>query len=214
MMTANNKGIKYLLYAAGALLVIRIVSDIFLYNRLIDEEHFLHISHGQLEIELQKRKNIYKKAAFAVDTYVETEKRLFNLLIELNGAIRVGAGINIAGSPDTKPNTKKAQDELAYLISRLKALAEASPDLKAKGPYIYFMETIWKAEQGVVLARLHYNDAVAQYNIFLRLFPYNLAAAAHGFKKAQFNAADKGADIVPVVARLDFTTTMFGKGDK
>ncbi len=205
-MTANNRGLRYLLYAVGAILLIKIVSDILLYNRLIDEEHFLHISHGQLEIELQKRKNIYKKAAFAVDTYIETEKRLFNVLIELSGAIRAGAGINVA-------ETRQMQDEVADLVGRLKALAEASPNLKAKGPYLYFMQTICKAEQGVVLARLHYNDAVAEYNTFLRLFPYNLAAWTHGFKKAQFNTADKGADIVPEVARLDFTN-MFDKGDK
>lgn len=205
-MKVNKHIIRYLLYALGTAVLFKVFMAMFLYNRLIDEEHFLHISHGQLEIELQKRGNIYKKTAHAVDTYVETERRLSNLLIELNGAIRTRAGIN-------STETKDKQDEIAMLLGKLRALAEASPDLTAKGPYIYFMETIMKAEQGVVLARLHYNDAVAEYNTFLRLFPYNITAWLHGFKKAQFNAADKGAEMVPVVARLDFTHA-FDKGEK
>ncbi|MCG6552107.1 MAG: LemA family protein [Candidatus Magnetominusculus sp. LBB02] len=193
-MRAN--GIRYAAYTVGAVFLLKIVMSIFLYNRLIDEEHFLHISHGQLDIELQKRKNVYKKAAYAVDTYIETEKRLFNLLIELNGAIRTGTGIAEA---------KDKQDEAAMLLTKLRALAEASPNLKAKGPYVYFMETIWRAEQGVVAARMHYNDAVAEYNTFLRIFPYNIAALMHGFKKVQFNSADKGADVAPIVESIDFT---------
>ncbi|MEO5360558.1 MAG: LemA family protein [Nitrospirota bacterium] len=193
-MKANR--MRYLLYALGTVFMMKIVSSMFLYNRLVDEEHFLHISHGQLDVELQRRAEVYKRTTSAVNTYVETEKKLFNLLIGLNGAIRTGADLNTAA---------KMQDEVSVLLSKLRALAEAAPALKAKGPYLYFMETIMKAEQNVVLARLHYNDAVAEYNTFLRLFPYNIVARLYDFKRAQFNGVEKGAEIVPEVARLDFT---------
>jgi hypothetical protein len=189
---------RYLLYPLGAVLILKVATSVFLYNRLIDEEHFLHISHGQLEIELQKRAEVYKKAAFAVNTYVETEKRLFYLLIELNGAIRTGAGLNAAKAKDI-------DDETTRLLSRLKALAEATPNLKGKGPYVYFMETIGRAEQSVVMARLHYNDAVAEYNMFLRLVPYNIAARLYNFHKAEFNTVSAAAAAVPMVAKLDFS---------
>ncbi|MBF0566848.1 MAG: LemA family protein, partial [Nitrospirae bacterium] len=131
--------------------------------------------------------------------YVNMEQRVMDILVTLNGAARVGA--------TNYDNGKIAQmkDELIQLLARLSLLAEASPNLQAKGPYLYYMNTIHGTEQGVITARLNYNRAVYEYNMFLDLFPYRIFAKMYGFQKVPFFEASKEAHTIPEVRnRLGF----------
>lgn len=55
-----------------------------IYNRLVDEAHILHIAHGRLETEKQRRHDIITRTTSAVNKYVEMEDSVFTRLTELN----------------------------------------------------------------------------------------------------------------------------------
>ncbi|MBF0564616.1 MAG: LemA family protein [Nitrospirae bacterium] len=167
--------------------------NVLIYNRFVDEAHFMEIAYGRLATELIKRKTVNTMAADAVTAYVNMERRVMDVLVTLNGAVRAGAG-----NYDSY-EVSRMQDELRQLLARLSLLAEASPNIKAKGPYLYYMETIYRTEQGVIAARLNYNMAVYEYNMFLDLFPYRIFARLYGFHKVPFFEAGQKAHYVPRV---------------
>ena len=181
---------KYILTVVGILLLYKSLVHVFIYNQLVDEEHIYDISHNNLIAEEQRRYQVLESAVKAADTYMDTEARLFNLLVELNGLIR--SGVNEAAQSETK-------SEIVRLLSVLSYLRERSPDLMAKGPVLYLMGIRTAAEQRISYARTKYNEAVYEYNDFIYLFPYNIFAKYLGFHEKQFYKAQEGARNVPVV---------------
>src|SRR5208283_1608832 len=145
---------RHALYSAALIILMLIIVMKFVYNKMIDEEHFLLISHGRLEAELQKREDLNRNALEAVNVYVETEEDLINRLITLAGEVKTGA--NAA-------RIMANRGEIERLVNSMDILVMMSPRLKSKGPYLYLMEIFSATENGVLAARLHYNKAVCEY---------------------------------------------------
>ncbi len=182
---------RYLIYAV-LILSIFLMFARFVSNKMIDEEHFMLISHGRLEAELQKREDLNRNALEAVNVYVETEGELIHRLITLAGEVKTEA--NAAA-------IVAARGEIERLVSTMDILIMMSPRLKSKGPYLYLMETFSSTENGVLAARLHYNKAVCEYDLFLDKFPFNIIAWYYNFKKAGIFSAAEGAGKVPDIDR-------------
>ncbi|MEO5356291.1 MAG: LemA family protein [Nitrospirae bacterium YQR-1] len=181
---------KYIFTALGVLLLYKFLVHVFIYNQLVDEEHIYDITHNNLIAEEQRRHQVLESAAKAADTYMETEAKLFNLLVELSGLIRAGAAQAAQGH---------AKSEIVRLMSELSYLGERSPELKAKGPFLYLMDIRTATEARISYARTKYNEAVFEYNDFIYLFPYNIFAKYLGFHEKQFYKAQEGAKNVPMV---------------
>lgn len=164
-----------------------------IYNKLVDEAHILHIAYGRLETEEQRRYDIFKGTAAAVNKYVEMEGRVFDRLSKLNGLIEDGAGKSLREEKTT---------EIVALLNGLTLLAEDYPGLRAKGPYVLLMETIRETGKRVTEERMNYNEATYEYNMYCKLFPYNIFARVMGFHKEPLFRAEKGAGKVPAIKDL------------
>ncbi len=164
-----------------------------IYNKLVDEAHFLHIAHGRVETEMQRRHDIVTRTASAVNGYMETEGRLIDHLAELNGLIE-------SGSDGIRQGNLKA--EIIILLNRLTLLVEAYPDLRSKEPSIFLMETLQQTGRRVTEQRMRYNKTAYDYNRFCRIFPYNIFARAFGFHMETFFKADESASTVPLIKPL------------
>ena len=70
--------------------------------------------------------------------------------------------------------------------SRLFALAESYPDLKANQNMIEFQEELASTENKVAFARQAFNDAVMSYNNASENFPNSVIAKNFNFKHAEF----------------------------
>ena len=183
----RRKITRYMIYAALILSMLLMFSR-FVSNKMIDEEHFMLISHGRLEAELQKREDLNRNALEAVNVYVETEGELIHRLITLAGEVKTGANAAVILA---------SRGEIERLVSTMDILIMMSPRLKSKGPYLYLMETFSSTENGVLAARLHYNKAVCEYDLFLDKFPFNIIAWYYNFKKAVIFSAAEGAGKAP-----------------
>jgi len=170
---------------------------------MVDEEHFLHISHGTLEIMLQKKQDLNMKALDAVNAYVETEGKLLHLLIDLSREVKSGASAS---------RIKEMRGEVERLVSMLDVLIMKSPEVKSKGPYLYLMETFNATENGVTAARLHYNKAISEFDTFIDMFPYNVVARIYGFKRERFFTAAEGAGKAPDIDRAG-TVPIYGRSE-
>ena len=84
-------------------------------------------------------------------------------------------------------------------LSRLLAVAENYPDLKANENFRDLQAQLEGTENRIAVARTRYSEAVKSYNVMIRRFPASIIASMFGFeKKPQFTAAE-GAEVAPVV---------------
>lgn len=150
------------------------------HNTLVDEEHFLHIAHGRLEVEKQRRTDVVEKCRNAVEKYMELEGKLQSRLVTLNSAVKKGT----AGT--------KERDELLKLLKGLDLLVEKYPALKSKKPFELLMETIQKSGLRVTMERLDYNRRIYEYNVMCRIFPYSIIARLTGFREVPFPECPPG----------------------
>jgi LemA protein len=105
----------------------------------------------------------------------------------------------VLNDPEKFQQFQKVQGELSGALSRLMAVAEAYPDLKANRNYLELQSQLEGTENRIAQERQRFNTAVREYNTAIRVFPQSIVASFRGFGPKQFFQADAGADKVPQV---------------
>ena len=96
-----------------------------------------------------------------------------------------------------------AQGELGSALSRLMAVSERYPDLKANQGFRDLRVQLEGTENRITVARNRYIQTVQEYNVLARSFPNNLTAMVFGYKvKPNFAVANEAQISVPPV--VDF----------
>ena len=85
----------------------------------------------------------------------------------------------------------KADGELTQAISKLFALTESYPDLKANTNFIDLQNELQETEDKIASARQFYNDTVLKYNNKVQMVPSNIVAGICGFKQEAFFEANE-----------------------
>ena len=80
----------------------------------------------------------------------------------------------------------KAEGELSSALSRLLAVVENYPDLKANQNFLALQEELTSTENKISFSRQYYNDSVLRYNNQTQMFPSNIVAGMTGFKASEF----------------------------
>jgi LemA protein len=80
----------------------------------------------------------------------------------------------------------KAEGELSFALSRLLAVAENYPDLKANQNFLALQEELASTENKISFSRQFYNDSVLNYNNKIQMFPSNIVASMSGFRAGEF----------------------------
>ena len=91
------------------------------------------------------------------------------------------------------PTVQEIQANEAALnsaLSRLIAVAEQYPDLKASTTYQETMQSIKSYEENVRLSRMTFNDTVTKYNNQVRMFPGSIVASILKFPQREYLAED------------------------
>ena len=106
----------------------------------------------------------------------------------------------ITSSPaPTAAEINANEQVLTEIASRLIAVAEAYPDLKANQNYQDTMHSIKQYEENVRLARMTFNDTVTRYNQQVRVFPASAVAGMLGFGKRDYLAEDVSKKDYPTI---------------
>ena len=80
----------------------------------------------------------------------------------------------------------KADGELTQAITKLFALSEAYPELKANENFKQLQSELTTTEDKISYARQFYNDIVMKYNNKIEMFPSNIVAGMFNFKTQAF----------------------------
>lgn len=147
------------------------------YNSLITLGERVENAKAQIGTQLESRWDAIKSLIDATRKYSKHEADVLQNITESRASL---------GRNATVGELEKDAEILDGIVSRLIAVSESYPDLKASQVYQTTMENIDKYENNVRQARMIYNDIVTRYNRKLRVIPSNIVAKLFGFMPKEY----------------------------
>ena len=180
-----------------ALIVIIAILGLFAfstYNGLVTSEEAVTSAWSQVENQLQRRLDIIPNLVNTEKGYAAHEEAVFTEVTRAREKL-IGAG--------SVADMAEANQELSGALSRLLAIAENYPQLKADANFRQLADELAGTENRIAVARMDYNNAVQTFNTKIRRFPTVIFANMFGFERKEYFQAEEGASQAPVV---DFST--------
>lgn len=155
-----------------------------LYNRLVAKQNQVKNAFSQIDVQLQRRHDLIPTLVETARGYLKHEQETLTRVIEArNQAVSlqraITDGTDSAAAVDA---LAQAERQLSGWLSKLMAVVEQYPDLKADKIMQQLMEELTTTENRIGFARQTYNDDVMFYNNACQMFPSNLVAGAFSFK--------------------------------
>ena len=159
-----------------------------IYNRLVNERNRVRNAFAQIDVQLTRRYDLIPNLVEAVKGYMKHERETLEAVIQArNTAVSsLDAAKADPANADAMKKLGASEGALSGVLSRLFALSEAYPDLKANQNMIQFQEELSSTENKVAFSRQAFNDAVLGYNNTAENFPNNMIAGFFSFALASF----------------------------
>ena len=167
------------------------VVGVVLYNRLVRGRNRVSTAWSDIDVQLQRRHDLIPQIVKAVDAYAKYERATLEAVTELRAEAMRVVDVGARG---------RAEEELSAGVSRLLALAESYPDLKANENFMKLQAELVETENYLQFARRYYNGSVRDYNTMTETVPSNVVANTFGFAQREFfqKSSDDAAN-VPLV---------------
>ena len=174
-----------------AVIVIALIGSIAgSYNNLVKLRENVTSAQSVVETQLQRRADLIPNLVNTVKRYASQEEHLFTAVADARTAL---------SGAKTVDELNSAQSQLDSAVSRLLAIAESYPDLKANENFINLQDELAGTENRISVARQDYNDAAKEYNTKIQSFPASIIARLFHFEKADYFTATAEAATVPAV---------------
>lgn len=195
----KGKGCLILVVAVIAIGVIAMMWSVGVRNNFVKQRQNVTSKWSNVETVYQKRANLIPNLENTVKSYANFEKETLTQVVEARSK---ATSINIDPTNMTEADMAKfqaAQGELSGSLSRLMAVVESYPNLKADQQYINFQREYTAIENSIRTETVYYNDAAKEYNTAIELFPNNIVANFTNFKEKPYFKAEAGAEKAPTV---------------
>lgn len=176
------------------------------YNALQAGDEQIKAGWAEVLNQYQRRADLVPNLVATVQGYAVHEREVLEQVAAARarvGGIQVST--QLVDDPQAFARFQQAQTRLSGALSRLLAVAENYPQLKADAAFRDLQAQLEGTENRIAVARNRYIKAVQAYNVTVRSFPSNLTALAFGFRvKPSFAVDDERALATP--PRVDFGT--------
>jgi LemA protein len=182
-----------ILAVIALVVVVALVYVVGIYNNLVTLRNRFKNAFAQIDVQLKRRHDLIPNLVETAKGYMAHERgTLEEVIAARNSASSASAAAaQNPGDPATIRQLAGAENALTGCLSRLFAVAEAYPDLKANQQMSQLMEELTSTENKVAFARQAYNDSVMLYNTARETFPSNIFANAFNFSAAELFVLDK-----------------------
>ena len=175
----------------GAIVLVLLIWFFGTYNKLVNLRNKKDDQWSQIEVQLKRRADLIPNVVETVKGYAKHEKETFEEVIKAR---------NTYVSAKTPEEEMKASGAVTEALSKLFALSESYPELKANENFLSLQNDLKDTEDKISYARGFYNDSVLTYNNKVQMVPSNIVAGICGFKKAAFFEADEKDKEAPKVS--------------
>ena len=173
------------------LLVFAAIWAIWRYNNLVSLKYQVANAWKQIDVQLKRRHDLIPNLIAAVKGEMQFEQDTLEKVI---------AARNSAVSARGVAETAEKENALTQTLSRLFALAENYPNLKANESVRTLMEELTSTENKIGFARQFYNDVATRFNTAQHVFPDSFIAQAFKFQPVElFEITDATEREVPKV---------------
>ena len=167
------------------------------YNTIQTYDEQVNQAGAQIKVQLQRRSDLIPNLVATVKGYAKQEDTIFisvaNARAKLAGAVQSGDLTQMA----------QANAGLTAPLGRLLAIAENYPQLKSNENFRSLQDELEGTENRIAVARTDYNQAVNQYNAYIRRFPAVMTAKIIGKgPRVYFDVQTADAANAP---KVDFT---------
>lgn len=170
-----------ILYVVIAIIAVLVIYLIVQYNTFVKANNIVKEAFSTMDVYLKKRWDLIPNLVEVVKGYAEHEKETFNQITSLR-----------TNSYDSIPMDKKinVNEQLGHGITKIMAIAENYPELKANENFAKLSADLTKIEDEIANSRKYYNGAVRELNNKIQMFPGNIVAGIFGFKQANMFEAN------------------------
>jgi LemA protein len=172
------------------------------YNRIQDLDERTNQTRGNIDAELMRRNDLIPNLVATVDAAAKFEQQTQTRIAEARSGLNQ-AREQLAQSIQTGAPTDQVSQANAAVSDQLRMFinvsVEAYPDLKSNANFIRLQDELTETENRLAVSRQDYNEAVAQYNSYIRKFPAAITAKVTGADRKEPFEAPASATAAPRV---------------
>jgi LemA protein len=165
------------------------------YNQFQVKDEATKAAWGEVVNQYQRRADLIPNLVNTVKGYAAHEKDTLEAVTRARAAATsFQITPEVLNNPEAFQKFQQVQGELSGALSRLMAVSEAYPQLKADASFRDLQSQLEGTENRITVARQRYITAVQDYNVTVRSFPTNLTAMAFGYQaKPSFTVENEKA---------------------
>ena len=190
-----------ILAVVALLLVVLGGSCVSTYNSLVTLDQAVEGQWAQVENAYQRRADMIPNVVEVVKGAAAHERETLEAVTQARaqvGSISIG---DAARDPAALKRFQAAQDQLGSALSRLIAVSEAYPQLRANENFLALQSQLEGTENRITVERQRFNEAAREFNVKRDTFPTVVFAGFFGerFKSKAYFSASAGAEQAPQV---------------
>lgn len=171
------------------------------YNRLVSLDQEVEAQWAQVENTYQRRADLVPNLVETVKGAAAHERETLQAVTDARaqvGRIDVGDAFE---DPEALARYQAAQDQLSGALTRLLAVAEAYPQLRANENFLALQSQLEGTENRITVERMRFNESARAFNTRRQSFPTNMFAGMFGerFETKAYFEATAGAAQAPEV---------------
>jgi LemA protein len=171
------------------------------YNSFVSLDEGVKQSWSQVQNQYQRRSDLIPNLVEVVKGYAAHESKVFTDVAEARASVgRMTVTAEVLNDPQLFQKFQAAQGAMSSALSRLLAVAENYPQLKANENFLQLQSQLEGTENRIAVERKRFNEVVQEYNTRTRMFPASIIAGMQGFTQKPYFEADAGANKAPKVS--------------
>jgi len=153
------------------------------YNEFQDKDEQVKAAWGEVVNQYQRRADLIPNLVNTVKGYASHEKETLESVTRARAAATsFQITPEVLNNPEAFQKFQQVQGELSSALSRLMAVSENYPQLKADTSFRDLQSQLEGTENRITVARQRYIQSVREYNVLARSFPTNLTAMMFNYE--------------------------------
>ena len=171
----------------GVVVVILVLFLAGTFNSLVRLRNQVKNAWAQIDVQLKRRHDLIPNLVETVRGYMKHERETLEAVTNARNLAQKAVGGGVGAQ-------SKAEGELSGALSKLLAVVENYPDLKANQNFLALQEELTSTENKISFSRQFYNDSVLKYNNKTQMVPSNIVAGMTGFRASEFFEVEVAAE--------------------
>lgn len=193
-----SKGLGITLAVVGVLILIVLGvfgSYVGAKNQMVSKDQAVKAAWSEVDVQLERRADLIPNLVSTVKGFTKEESSVFADIAQAR------EGLMNAQTPQDKI---AANNQIDASLAKVLVLTENYPQLRSSDQFMRLQDELAGSENRIAVSRRHYNQALMDYNNFVRAFPNNLWANMLGFKPRPDSAYFHASEAAQTVPKVQF----------